>query len=128
MTLDTVLAAIKTEFPLADDNAGLADTIVMTSGGPQHRASDPVPALYASEALAAAAWLREMQTVLRVLRERKPAAIKFVDGPHLDRYEISMTAGKRVGVHRWAEPRWSVTAKVGMVAKAEKPQRKTKAA
>jgi hypothetical protein len=74
---------------------------------------DVEPALYAREDLAVTAWQREM---LGALRDEKAIAITFVDGPHLDKWHITVTDSKRT--HRVAEDRYSVTAKVGIVRAA----------
>jgi hypothetical protein len=71
---------------------------------------DVEPALYASRELAVANWHRE---TLAALRERAPQSIVLVDGPHLDKWHI--TVMDRTGTHRSAEPRWSVTSRIGLI-------------
>lgn len=108
MTPGAAIAAILAEFP-RDDLSEVAETIAMTSGGLRTE-RDVEPALYASRDLAVAAFQRE---ALTALRERAPAAITFVDGPHVDKWNVTVMDSR--GTHRVAEQRWSVTAKIGLI-------------
>lgn len=117
MTVDEAVAAIGAEFPQADTEQKLRlhsdNCLDITSGGPR-LAPDSEPALYVSRELAVAAWQRE---VLTALRERKPEAIVFSDGPHLDKWHITIM--DRSGTQRVAEPRWSVTCVIGLIERAK---------
>lgn len=115
MDLRDAAAAILAEFGDASTEARLAlhtdQCLDITSGG-LRTAPDVEPALYASRELAVAAFHRE---TLSILRAKAPAAIALLDGPHLDKWNI--TVMDRAGTHRVAEPRWSVTARIGIVAR-----------
>lgn len=112
MTLDEAIAAITGTYPV-DDKGEVADTIDITSGG-KRTDRDVEPALFASRELAIEAWHREMMAALAV---SAPAAIRFTDGPHVDKWNI--TVMDRRGTHRVSEPRWSVTARVGLIGHRE---------
>lgn len=125
MTRDAALSAILAEFPQASaeqlqriaagDLTNDSERINVTSGG--IRASrDVEPALYASRDLAIAAFQRE---TLTALRERKPAAIHFVDGPHVDKWNITVMDSR--GTQRVAEQRWSVTAQIRLIYERGQP-------
>jgi hypothetical protein len=109
MSPDVAVAAILAEFPEAPTGVAPAETIEITSGGARTD-RDVEPALYASRALAAANFQRE---ALAALRGHKPAAIIFVDGPHLDNWHMTVMDSK--GTQRMAEQRYSMSAKIGLV-------------
>lgn len=113
MRLDEAVAAIHAEFPQADAQERLAlhtdDCIEVTSGGLSEPGAEE-PALYASRELAVAAFRRE---ALDVLRARCPRAAAFVDGPHLDKWQITKADSRNT--HRVAADRFSVTARIGLV-------------
>lgn len=112
MTLDEAVAALTGTYPI-DDKGEIADTIDITSGG-KRTDRDVEPALFASRELAIEGWHREM---VAALAEYSPIAIKFTDGPHVDKWNI--TVMDRRGTHRVSEPRWSVTARVGLIGHRE---------
>jgi hypothetical protein len=119
LTPDAALAAILAEFPEASAGAKRAltieNTISITSGGLRVE-RDVEPALYASRNLAVANFQRE---ALAILRERAPAAIAFVDGPHIDKWHITVADSR--GTQRVAEARFSVTATIGLIFETTKP-------
>lgn len=112
MNLPDAVAAITAAFPV-DHASDIAETVDMTSGG-LRSSRDVEPALYATRDLAVANWHRE---TMALLGERNAVAVSFLDGPHLDKWHI--TVMDRNGTHRVAEPRWSVTAKVGLIVHTE---------
>lgn len=120
MTIDTAIATILAEFPEASAEDRLTlntdDCINMTSGGPRTD-RDVEPALYASRELATTNFERE---ALTALRECAPASIVLVDGPHVDKWNITVMDSR--GTHRVAEQRWSVTAKIGLIPQPKEPQ------
>lgn len=109
MNLAQAVETLTAEFPLnPDEKAEAASTLDLTAGG--IRADrDVEPALWASANLAVTAWLREAR---EALRERGATLIRLVDGPHLDKWNMTVTDIRNT--HRVAEPRWSVTAKLGL--------------
>jgi hypothetical protein len=115
MILSDVVAAILAAFPLDDKNDRSAE-IEITSGGPRASSDFVEPALYISRDLALAAFQRE---VLTALRERAPTAITFLDGPHVDNWNITVMDSR--GTHRVSEQRFSVTAKIGLIHQHKEP-------
>lgn len=120
MTIDAAIAAILAEFPEASAEAKLAldadNVIGMTSGG-MRADRDVEPALYISRELAITAFQRE---ALAALRDRAPVAIVLVDGPHVDKWNITVMDSR--GTQRVAEQRFSVTAKIGLIVQPKEPQ------
>jgi len=115
MTLDEAIAAVQALFP-NDDASDIAETLDITSGGLRID-RDIEPALYASRELAVTAWQRE---TIEILRERGAIACALKDGPHLDKWHITVMDSK--GTQRTAEPRWSVTAKIGLILQPKESQ------
>jgi len=110
MNLAEAVAQLAVEFGAATDEFEPNDKRVIASGGVKEKPIDPEPALYVSAEAALAAWLREVQTFLR---EQKPRRWRLVDGPHLDKWLITVMDVKQM--HRVGEPRWSVQATIGVV-------------
>lgn len=128
MELRHAIDAVVAEFGESVKDHEPGDVHEITSGGERTNLRDPEPALFVSTELAVKAWLREMQTFLR---SKAPTRIVLVDGPHLDKWNI--TVADKMQTHRVAEPRWTVTCRVGLVSVAEpaadeKPSKKTRAA
>lgn len=71
--------------------------------------ADKPDALYISASLALESFVDEVLSKLKGTADH----IRFIDGPHLDKWEI--TIRKIGGAHRLAEPRWSVVATIGLV-------------
>lgn len=115
MNITEACGGITAEFPLAEGDSALqltTDGLEISSGG-MRKPRDPEPALYLTSEAAIAAWQRE---VLTWLRAEKVVAIKFLDGPHLDKWRITVADGKYT--HRTAEDRYSVTARIGVIREA----------
>lgn len=110
MKLPEAVAEVTATFPLDTDGHKPNDTHEITSGGERANRRDPEPALWSSPELAVSAWMREAMTFLG---EQKPTAIVLVDGPHLDKWHMTVTDAKNT--HRITEPRWSVTSTIGLV-------------
>lgn len=115
MTLDEAVAELTKEFGAPAEamtggawNAGHMQEIC-SAGDPEIVEGElTTPALCASREIAVALWLPAVQAFLR---ERKPAVWCLADGPHLDKFFITMMGP--AGAHRTAGERYSVTAKIG---------------
>lgn len=101
-----------------DDKIEPTETYIVTSGGIAKDDKEPPPALYGTKDMAIAKWRVEMLGVLS--NAKKSRAYKFLDGPHLEKFQITI-AMNRHGIHRVAEDRYSVTAKVGIAKAANVP-------
>lgn len=111
MTLSEATAEVLKGYSHFDGDAD--ETFVICSGGSM--LGDKMPALYASEHLA----LTEFVSSARALLSNASAKdVKFLDGPHLDRYNMTVETPRRQ--HRIAEPRWAVQAKIGVKIKAKR--------
>lgn len=105
MTLAEAVAEITDICPMIEGDPG--ETITICSGGSM--IGDMMPALYASEHLALKAFVA---SVKEILTEQHATEVCFVDGPHLDRYSMTVETPRRQ--HRIAEPRWAVQARIGI--------------
>lgn len=81
----------------------------VSAGGPAQKPGIP-PALYISPELALRAFIAR---VIETLSVHDAKGFVPVDGPHLDKWQITIQG--KDGAHRIAEARWSVTAKIGVV-------------
>jgi hypothetical protein len=102
MTIAEAVAAITSVCPESEDTT---EAHIICSGG--QMIGDKMPALYASEHLALKAFVA---SVLALLDGAE--GYRFLDGPHLDRYAMTVETPRRQ--HRITEPRWAVTAKMGV--------------
>lgn len=84
------------------------------SGGERHHATDPVPALFINKALAQIAYDHALAQCLKRLGTK---LFRTVEPPVFDKWQITVMDSK--GMHRVAEPRWSVTAKIAVIRETE---------
>lgn len=110
MNILEALKAIEALYPTRDDVAGDDNTHRLTSGG-EGKSLFQEPALWASPELACEAF---KTYALAFLRAKNAAGIRVLDGPHLDKWQITVTDAKNT--HRIGEPRWSVTCKIAVFA------------
>lgn len=114
MTFDQALVSLQEQFGELAEDIGAADTVEICSGG------EPVtidgerqpPLLCASRELAIATWLTAMR---KVLREQKPSAWQIVDGPHIDKFFMTMMDERKT--QRTAAERYCVSARIGIIRK-----------
>jgi hypothetical protein len=85
----------------------------VSSGGVKKSTRDPEPALYLTSDAAIVAW---RDHVLELLKTEKATGFSVIDGPHLDKWRITVADGKYT--HRIAEDRYSVTARIGIIREA----------
>ena len=110
MNLQQAVAELEGLYGPPSEESDGPDRTIISSGGVRKSTRDPEPALYLSADLAIESWLREMGKVLD--RGRVDGAYRFIDGPHLDKWAMTVT-----DLHlqqRIAEMRYSVTATVGV--------------
>jgi hypothetical protein len=108
VTIDQAISAIGARITIAESGEPDAE-VEITSGGVRAE-RDVEPALLASSAMAIKSWQR---AVIDYAEDEGASAIVLRDGPHLDKWQITVT--DRNGTHRVAESRWSVTAKIGVL-------------
>jgi len=112
MSLDTVRSAIEAVCPVRDDVATEGNTFRLTSGGVAESLFQE-PAFWASDKLACEAFRDQ---ALAFLKAKNAVGHRMLDGPHLDKWQITVTDAKHT--HRIAEPRWSVTCKIAIFTEA----------
>lgn len=113
MTLERALASLEDRFGAADDTSQPSEMCEICSGG------EPVeidgerqpPLLCASRELAIAAWFAAMR---HFLSERQFATWRIIDGPHIDKFFMTMMDEKKN--HRIAGARYCVSARIGVTS------------
>jgi hypothetical protein len=116
VNITEALGDISASYPRSEDkigDGGIGATFEVSSGGLRVNAREPEPALYITSDAAIRAWRDQ---VLALLKADKAAGFSVIDGPHLDKWRITVADGKYT--HRIAEDRYSVTARIGIVREA----------
>lgn len=112
MNITEALGDISVSYPRTDDKTG--DAFEVTSGGIRGYPRDPEPVLCITADMAIKMWHHE---ILALLEKEKAIGFSVLDGPHLDKWHITVADGKYT--HRIAEDRFSVTARIGVISEAK---------
>lgn len=114
MNITETLSDIVAQFPRAERSTETGEpgssAHDVSSGGVKKSTRDPEPALYLTSEAAIAAW---RDHVLALLTAEKATGFSVIDGPHLDKWRITVADGSYT--QRIAEDRYSVTARIGVV-------------
>jgi hypothetical protein len=99
LNITEALGDISAPIPRAEDSigdGGIGSTFEVSSGGVREKARDPEPALYLTSDAAIRAWRDQ---VLALLKADKAAGFSVIDGPHLDKWRITVADGKLHASH-----------------------------
>lgn len=115
MTFDQALQSLQEQFGAFTDDLVPGETVEICSGGKpvEIDGERQPPVLCATRELAIASWLTSMR---RFLRENTPASWQIVDGPHIDKFFMTMMDERKT--QRIAAERYCVSARIGFTRKA----------
>lgn len=93
------------------------ETLHVASGGVLKRLIDEAPALTTEKGLAIEVWF---QSVTRALRAEKFKRWSIIDGPHCDKWRITIQDERCT--HRIAADRYSVICTIGLAGSPDDPE------
>ena len=114
MTLIEAVNELAGLYGASDPAIESKERVIVSSGGTKKAKALPEPALYLNSDSAIKAWLVEARLIIdgqMVTEGRHTMGYKLIDGPHLDKWHITVT--DKSHQQRVAEDRYSVTATLG---------------